>query len=166
MHVTVTNRQRIIPIDLAKVKTMAAKVADALCINLDSEPSKLLSARQVKDIQKRAEVSLVFVSNTAIRKLNNTWRNKDVPTDVLSFPLNEAAPPGGMPWELGEIFISTEKALEQSKTFGHTLDRELAFLTVHGLLHLLGFDHETPEEEKVMFARQSKILIKAGFPRS
>jgi probable rRNA maturation factor len=165
MQINVTNRQRMISIDLQKVKTMAENVADALCDNLASEPTPLLSSRHVKDIQKRAEVSLVFVSNAAIRKLNNTWRDKDVPTDVLSFPLNEDAPPGGMPWELGEIFISTEKASEQSKTFGHTVDRELAFLTVHGLLHLLGFDHETPEEEKAMFARQTKILINAGFPR-
>jgi len=156
----------MIPIDLKKAKTMAAKVADSLCNNLALEPTKLIKAGLVKDIHTRAEVSLVFVSNAAIRKLNSTWRDKNAPTDVLSFPLNDIAPPGGMPWELGEIFISTEKALEQAKTFGHSVDRELAFLTVHGLLHLLGFDHETPEEEKAMFARQSKILINAGFPRS
>jgi len=107
----------------------------------------------------------VLTSNRTIRKLNKQWRGKDSPTDVLSFTILLEPPPKEMPWELGEIFISVEQAAAQAHSFNHSLERELAFLTVHGILHLLGFDHEKPAEEKEMMVRQEKILKAAGYPR-
>ncbi len=95
---------------------------------------------------KPAVVSVTFVDNKEIQKLNAQYRNKDAATDVLSFPLGEDGQ-----WDydndaqgylLGDIVISLEKAAEQADTFGHTFQREVAYLTVHSMLHLLGYDHE------------------------
>jgi probable rRNA maturation factor len=114
----------------------------------------------------------VLVSNAKIRELNRQWRGKDYATDVLSFPLAvdetgvfERAQPGEETWELGELIISMEKAAEQAAEYGHSFEREFAFLFVHGFLHVLGFDHITKAQEKEMFGRQSQILTAAGFSR-
>lgn len=99
--------------------------------------------------------------------MNATYRNKDAPTDVLSFPLEEgeeefssfAGLADGQPLLLGDIIISMERAEEQAQSYGHSLERESAFLFIHGLLHLLGYDHENSQaEEKEMFALQEDIL--------
>ena len=109
------------------------------------------------------EVSVSFVDNEEIRKLNAQYRNKDMETDVLSFPLCEGdhleinAENGFV--LLGDIVISMEMAVKQAKMYGHVLEREVAFLTVHSMLHLLGYDHERgPAEEKEMFALQDALL--------
>jgi probable rRNA maturation factor len=116
-------------------------------------------------------LSLVLVSNKKIRQLNKQWREKDYATDVLSFPLAVdenlqilPAPPGES-WELGEVVVSLEKTAEQAAEYGHSFEREFAFLYVHGLLHVLGFDHITKAQEKDMFGRQREILTGAGFSR-
>jgi probable rRNA maturation factor len=91
---------------------------------------------------------------------------KDAPTDVLSFPLELEEPPlPDLPWEVGEVIISAERAQEQAIEYQHTLERELCFLFVHGLLHVLGFDHMEPGDEKDMFSRQKEILHAAGIQR-
>lgn len=95
--------------------------------------------------------------------MNATYRDKDMPTDVLSFPMEEELAEDilskGQPVLLGDIIISLERAEEQAQNYGHSLERESTFLFIHGLLHLLGYDHEVyPEEEKEMFALQDKIL--------
>ena len=104
-----------------------------------------------------AEVSVSFMSVEEIQALNRDYRGKDTPTDVLSFPVNNTLAMGpGRP--LGDIVICTEVARRQAEEYGHSLERELAFLLVHGLLHLLGYDHETPEDEAKICAAQDEIL--------
>ncbi len=114
------------------------------------------------------EVSVTFTDNEGIRELNAAHRNIDRPTDVLSFPLFEKkeladASDGDA---LGDIVISLEKAREQANEYGHSFEREVAFLTVHSMLHLLGYDHEISEaDEKEMFFRQEEILKTMGLLR-
>ena len=165
MKISVINRQRKTSVNTVWLKEAAERLACEVSHNLAQRPASHLTASQVKGLAGAAELSVVLVSNQSIRKLNREWRGKDNATDVLSFPLSLEAPPAGLPFELGEIFISVEKAAEQADSFGHDLERELAFLFVHGTLHVLGFDHETPEEEREMFSRQKEILDSAGFKR-
>lgn len=119
-----------------------------------------------------AEVSVTLTDNCKIRDLNYDYRDVDRETDVLSFPLyengeiDESEIVEGEPVGLGDIVISLEKADEQAKAYGHSFDREIAFLCVHSVLHLLGYDHELgKEQEKDMFERQEKILQKMGITR-
>lgn len=117
------------------------------------------------------EISLSIVTNDEIHKINKQFRNIDSPTDVLSFPQltfedgEEADVNENGEIVLGDIIISIDRAKEQAKDYGHSLERELAFLTVHSMLHLMGYDHMVPEEEEDMFRRQKEILIEAGIPR-
>lgn len=100
------------------------------------------------------EISLLMTNNENIKELNRDYRGKDYPTDVLSFPMDD-------PKMLGDIVISLEKCEEQAKNAGISTEREAAFLYIHGILHLLGFDHEVSEaDEEEMFAIQEKILKK------
>ena len=122
--------------------------------------------------RKDAEVSVSFVDNEEIHKLNLEFRGKDKPTDVLSFPMWEDDELGGDidpalgAVMLGDIVISTERAMEQSEEYGHSFTREVCFLAVHSTLHLIGYDHETSEaDEKYMNDTQEKILAKMGLRR-
>lgn len=119
-----------------------------------------------------AEVSVSFVDNEAIHKLNLEYREKDKPTDVLSFPmwekeeLSDGSALDGHAVTLGDIIISAEKAKSQAEEYGHSLEREICFLSVHSILHLLGYDHETSEEDEAyMKTKQEDVLIKIGLPR-
>mgnify|MGYP000445318668 FL=1 len=117
-----------------------------------------------------AEISVTFVDNAAIAELNNQYRNKPMPTDVLSFPLGENGvydvdENNGCKM-LGDIVISMERAQEQATLYGHPLQREVAFLTVHSMLHLLGYDHETsPLEERKMREKEEEVLGELGISR-
>ncbi|WP_223144560.1 rRNA maturation RNase YbeY [Deferribacter autotrophicus] len=103
-----------------------------------------------------AEISIVLCDNDEIREINKQFRGMDNPTDVLSFPMNEDEISDGM---LGDIVISIDKAKEFSSEHGFPLDREVSFLYIHGLLHLLGFDHErSKQSEEEMFDLQEGIL--------
>lgn len=124
----------------------------------------------------RAEVSVMFVDNAQIRELNRMHREIDRTTDVLSFPLFEYDDDGEILEEeldfnpngemlLGDIVISLERAAEQAREYGHSFEREIGFLTVHSMLHLFGFDHMTPEDEKEMFGYQDEILNQMGLLR-
>ena len=119
-------------------------------------------ALKYEGVSDNTEISVTIVDNEEIRKINNKFRNIDRATDVLSFPLidfdNEDLPNDGSKIYLGDIIISIERAKEQANEYGHSLDREVGFLTAHSMLHLLGYDHMVPEEEKVMFAKQEEIL--------
>ncbi len=115
------------------------------------------------------EVSLTFTDNEKIHELNRQYRGVDRPTDVLSFPLTDYSGESEEPLadepvvSLGDIVISLEKAREQATLYGHSFEREAAFLCVHSMLHLLGYDHETGEaEEADMRARQHKIMDEMG----
>ena len=105
---------------------------------------------------------VTIVNNEQIHEINREYRHVDRPTDVISFAFlddeNEIQPTDGSPISLGEIIISYEKAEEQSKEYGHSLLREMSFLFVHGMLHLLGYDHMEKEDEIVMFKLQDEIL--------
>lgn len=115
---------------------------------------------------KNGLVSFVLVDNKKIREINKEYRGIDRETDVISFAfMDEDINPDTDYTNYGEIYISLEKTLSQSLEYGHSFDRELCFLTVHGLLHLLGYDHMTKEDEKVMFSLQDKILNKLGIER-
>lgn len=118
------------------------------------------------------QVSVTLTDNEKIHEINLKHRQKDSPTDVLSFPMidweniedGEELAPEGVPLMLGDIIISLEKAYEQAYTYGQTMLREIAFLTVHSTLHLMGFDHETsPECEREMFAIQDIIMATMGY---
>ncbi len=120
---------------------------------------------------EKSEISVTFTNNEIIRKINNEYRNIDNETDVLSFPTVsdgekfEINPTNGA-FMLGDIVISIEKAKQQATEFNHSIEREVAFLTVHSLLHLLGYDHElSNDEETIMFNRQEEILLNLGFER-
>ena len=109
-------------------------------------------------------LSVTFVDNKFIHELNRDYRHIDRPTDVISFAFLDGDENKDKIFQseqmvvLGEIYISFDKAREQAIAYGHSLERELKFLFVHGLLHLLGYDHMTPEDEKIMFALQDQIL--------
>lgn len=113
-------------------------------------------------------VSVSIVDNRYIHKINKKYRHIDRPTDVISFAFLDSEnnydkvlfSPG--PVVLGDIYISLEKAKEQAEEYGHSLHRELSFLFVHGLLHLLGYDHMNEEDEKEMFQLQEEILSEKG----
>lgn len=114
-----------------------------------------------------AELSLTFTDNEGIRKINRKFRKIDAPTDVLSFPLfdfeGEEEFSEGEANALGDIVISLERAYEQAEEFGHSRDREAAFLCVHSMLHLLGYDHVNNEDEELdMRRRQTAIMEMLG----
>ncbi len=118
----------------------------------------------------KAEISVTFTDNKGIHALNLEHRGIDRPTDVLSFPLYDAGemdkPDSDGQLPLGDIVLSLEKASEQAKEYGHSFEREVAFLCVHSVLHLLGYDHELGEsEEKDMFFRQEEVLKKMKLER-
>ena len=133
---------------------------------------KLLQhAAKEENVPDGAEVSITFVDNEKIREINRDYRGKDQPTDVISFALEEMGEEEieivgvDVPPVLGDIIISVPKAREQAEQYGHSFMRELGFLAVHGFLHLLGYDHETEEEEKEMFTKQELILQQFGLTR-
>ena len=111
--------------------------------------------------------NVIFVDSDKIKELNKTYRNIDRETDVISFALEDGE--ANINFEfgrlLGDIYICVPKMKAQAKEYGHSIAREMGFLTVHGLLHLLGYDHMTKEEEKVMFAKQEEILNAYGLKR-
>lgn len=118
-----------------------------------------------------AEVSVSFISNQEIKSLNSEYRNKDAVTDVLSFPLGENGEydvdnvTGAK--MLGDVVISAEKAFEQASIYGHTIQREIGFLTVHSMLHLLGYDHENGGlEARCMREKEETVLTKLGIARA
>ena len=114
------------------------------------------------------EVSLTLTDNAHIHELNKKYRLIDRPTDVLSFALNESDEPaayGDMRRSLGEIVISVERAKEQAEEYGHSLIREISFLTVHGMLHLLGYDHMEEAEREEMEAEQRYVMGVLGIDR-
>ncbi len=118
-----------------------------------------------EDFQNHCEVSVTFTDNEGIHELNKKFREVDKPTDVLSFPLfdfegeTDEPPVDEIMSNLGDIVISLERAKEQADEYGHSFEREVAFLCVHSMLHLLGYDHEVSEEDEIeMRAKQTEIM--------
>lgn len=132
---------------------------------ITEEIEKLLEAvideaLKVEGLTKNYEVSISFVNNSEIRELNREYRGVDKETDVLSFPMEdefEISTP-----LLGDIIISMEKAEEQSIEYGHTLEREVAYLTAHSMFHLMGYDHMTEDEKEIMRGKEKQVMKSLG----
>ncbi|WP_062303867.1 rRNA maturation RNase YbeY [Demequina subtropica] len=114
-------------------------------------------------VAEGAELAIMFVDEEAMEQLHLQWMDEPGPTDVLSFPMDELRPgtpdqptPAGL---LGDIVVCPSVAARQAATAGHSAEEEMLLLTTHGLLHLLGYDHVEPEEEKEMFALQRNLLL-------
>lgn len=138
------------------------------CIPADAEELiRRAMAAALKSGGANGDVCVLITDAEEMQTLNRTYRNIDRVTDVLTFPAWEgeslACPADGY---LGDVAICYERAVEQAAEYGHSLERELAFLAVHGALHILGFDHQTPEDETNMFARHEEILRSLGLTRS
>ncbi len=132
-----------------------------------SEPDLVSVARFAiasMDVHPAAELSMVLVDSSTMADLHMRWMNLPGPTDVMSFPMDELEPGGRPdapepgPAMLGDIVLCPSFAADQAAAAGHPLEHELALLTVHGVLHLLGYDHAEPDEEKEMFGLQNRIL--------
>ena len=155
IKVLITNRQKDVKIP-SGIRLLIRRCCHAV-----------LAAEQFGD---SAEVSVSFVNNEQIRQLNNEFRQKDAATDVLSFPLGQDGvydrnlETGAL--QLGDIVISIEKAVEQARIYGHSLQREIGFLTVHSMLHLLGYDHESGGlEMERMREKEESVLSSLGLQR-
>lgn len=117
--------------------------------------------------ERPSEVGVELVPSAVIRRLNREYRGIDSVTDVLSFPMAEGEPvavPAGFPAYLGDVAICIDRALEQALAFGHTPEREVAYLAVHGTLHLLGFDHERDVDARRMREAEERITARVGHP--
>jgi probable rRNA maturation factor len=139
------NNESTIPVDEEAIQRLAAFALDAMHVHAD------------------AELAIVLVDEGAMEQLHVQWMDEPGPTDVLSFPMDELRPgtedaqtPPGL---LGDIVLCPQVAQGQAETAGHSTLQELLLLTTHGVLHLLGFDHAEPEEEKEMFGIQRDILV-------
>ena len=155
LKVQISNRQKDVKIP-SGIRLLIRRCCTAV---LDAE-----------NFEGSAEVSVSFINNEEIKKLNAQYRNKDIETDVLSFPLGENGnydvnhETGAK--MLGDIVISVEKAVSQAELYGHTLQREIGFLTVHSMLHLLGYDHENGGlEATLMREKEEEILSRLGLTR-
>ncbi len=110
--------------------------------------------------------SIIFVSDEKIHQINKEYRNVDKVTDVISFALcDDDELEEELSCELGDIFIDVDQAIRQANEYGHSIEREVAFLAVHGYLHLCGYDHLTKEDEDIMFKKQEEILLAANLER-
>ena len=150
-------------------------------VEIDSEIQETINKACEKTLEYEncsfdAQISVTIVDNEEIQRINKEFRNKDAVTDVLSFPMLEFDEDGnaedcdfdfdGEEAVLGDIVISAERAAEQAKSYGHSFKREIAFLTVHSMLHLLGYDHETsPLDERIMREKEEAVLEKLGISR-
>ena len=124
---------------------------------------------KMEDFKGSAEVSISLVDNKYIQNLNKQYRDKDIPTDVLSFPMCKGGTydidPDNGAKILGDVVISVEKVIEQSKLYGHSMQREIAYLVAHGMLHILGYDHEKSNLDKLhMREKEEKVMNLLGLP--
>ena len=128
---------------------------------------KVLESALKKEKIKNVTFNIILVDNDYIHKINKEYRNIDRETDVITFALEDEdtvlLPNSDR--VLGDIYISLDKAKSQSIEYGHSFERELCFLAVHGFYHLLGYDHQTKEEEEIMFKKQEEVLKEYGVTR-
>ncbi|NLM04424.1 MAG: rRNA maturation RNase YbeY [Clostridiales bacterium] len=152
MELVIDNRQDIIPVEKDLIELLEKVVKETLIY---------------EGWDDDYEISLSLVNNEEIRELNKNYRNIDDITDVLSFPMIEEDEDFSIIPEkiLGDIVISVEKAWDQAKEYGHSFYREMAFLTVHSMLHLMGYDHVDEDTEKEMQDKQEAILTKLKIKR-
>ena len=124
------------------------------------------TALDEEGIKAQAELSVSFTDLDGIHRLNKEYRGVDRPTDVLSFPMYERGEfPGEGLIELGDVVICREKAMEQAMEYGHSYERELIYLFVHSVFHLLGYDHEEEDDKKEMRAKEELVMERLGITR-
>ena len=141
--------------------------------NTDEELKELETVKKVlnhaikKEKLGKVEFNVIIVDNNYIHELNKNYRNIDRETDVITFALEDdnTVVNGSDVRVLGDIYISVDKARSQAEEYGHSFLRELSFLAVHGFYHLLGYDHMTEDEEKIMFGKQEEVLSECGIKR-
>ncbi|SNS92111.1 probable rRNA maturation factor [Anaerovirgula multivorans] len=150
MELAIDNRQNIVDIEEELIKILQKAVEACLVY---------------EGWEEDYEVSLSLVDNAEIQQLNKGYRGKDNPTDVLSFPMVDDDTPTMEEKILGDIVISVEKAVEQAEEYGHSFYREISFLTVHSMFHLMGYDHMEEEDEKIMRHKEEEVLMKLGINR-
>jgi probable rRNA maturation factor len=144
---------------------MSTEVANESGYEVDGEEFAALARYVLEEmrVHPQAELSIMFVTTDVMSELHERWMDEPGPTDVLSFPMDELRPgrAGEDPVEgtLGDIVLCPEVAAEQARAAGHSTVEELLLLTTHGILHLLGYDHAEPEEEKEMFDLQRRLLL-------
>jgi len=154
---------------------------DQTKVNIEDELLNIINrciekTLEYEEFADDAEISLTFTDNEGIKNLNRDMRGRDSVTDVLSFPMLEQEDDGTLiiydedivdgKVLLGDIVISAERAVKQAEEYGHSITREMCFLAVHSVLHLLGYDHErSEEEEKLQFAKQEEILTSLNITR-
>lgn len=140
-------------------------------INFTNETKEKITSyrqliRNIFKFDKSTDImNIIFVTDEEIQKINREYRNIDRITDVISFALNDEKDFLIKTEEIGDIFICIDQAKRQAEEYGHSLDRELGFLAVHGYLHLHGYDHMTKEDEEIMFKKQDEILNNANLRR-
>ena len=140
--------------------------SETLPISEDDRTSIVTAAQAALDSEgKDGDLTILIDTPERIRTLNREFRNVDAVTDVLTFPAWEGEISLSADGYLGDIMICYDRAKEQAETYGHSLRRELSFLAVHGCLHLLGYDHMTEDEERVMREKQTAILDGIGVTR-
>ncbi|QQK07675.1 rRNA maturation RNase YbeY [Miniphocaeibacter halophilus] len=147
MEILINNRQD----KLTLSDNLISNIKKAILICLEIEKHNI-----------NVEISLSFVDNEEIKKINKEFRNIDTPTDVLSFPLDIDFFIEDINIPLGDIIISTEKAREQSLEFGHSLEREIIYLVIHSMFHLLGYDHIKNEDAIKMRNKEKEAIRKIG----
>jgi len=151
VKVTITDRQKKV-----KIPSGLRMLIRRACIAVLRE----------EEFRGDAEVSVTFVDNDQIRRLNAKFRDKDSETDVLSFPLGENGEydinPATGAKLLGDVVLSMEKAVAQAQEFEHSFEREVCYLTVHSMLHLLGYDHMDEEEKAVMRSKEEIVMSRIG----
>lgn len=156
MEIWISNEQEKVELTAAQEELLRKVAEQAL---------RLVGA----DLGENVSVSVTLVDDEAIHELNREHRGMDRPTDVLSFSQLEGEEmgdlPEGEPLPIGDIVISLERCASQAADYGHSFDRELGFLTAHGMLHLMGWDHQTPEDEAAMMAKTEEILSGLGLSR-
>lgn len=125
---------------------------------------------RIEEFEGGAEISVTFVDNEEIKKLNRQYRNKNIETDVLSFPMGENGVYDTNPETgakiLGDVVISMQKAVEQAEVYGHSFQREVGYLTAHSVLHLLGYDHEEAMDRVHMREKEETVMNLLGLPAS
>jgi probable rRNA maturation factor len=145
---------------------MSIEIANESGVEVDSDAIFAVARHALDEmgVNPLAELSVLLVDPDYMAELNHRWMDGEGPTDVLAFPMDEGSldhgpgESGGEPALLGDIVLCPELAAKQAVTAGHSTTHELALLTVHGALHLLGYDHAEPDEEKEMFGLQSRLL--------
>ena len=136
--------------------------------DLDVKEYKKLIRSIFKYEKSKMFFNIIFVTNDRIQQINNDYRGINKVTDVITFALMENPNEIFMEaeLELGDVFICIDRAISQAKDYGHSIEREMGFLAVHGYLHLIGYDHMTESDEKVMFTKQEEMLLRANLKRN